>query len=68
MLFLVLRHLTVQPMMKLSLLRVNVSVVILNTINAIDLPDDAQNGEQQHSDDPLIDGLQRAASNDRQYA
>ena len=45
----------------------NVSAVILNTINAIDLPDDAQNGEQQHSDDPLTDGLQRATSDDRQY-
>ena len=42
--------------------------LLINTINAIDLPDDAQNGEQQHSDDPLIKGLQRAASNDRQYA
>ena len=46
----------------------NVSAVILNTINAIDLPDDAQNGEQQHSDDPLIDGLKRATFNYRQYA
>ena len=46
----------------------NVSAVILNTINAIDLPNDAQNGEQQHSDDSLIDGLQGAASNDCQYA